>query len=203
MITIRSTLIATTVCFITIAPVAISVESQKRRDETPSERFYRKGGKEAKAEVFLDHGALTTSDIAQNRDLTLYDDGGHVNCRVGMLRYSGETTNDFSRERCQVQRSRDFVWGHWQTKKRAYIRISFDTVDAVSTSHLFIEPDRDGRWHVAWRIARHSNEITDIPDIRSIRQRPAMREDIFECRCDPGTILLSFIDWEGDEIQSL
>jgi hypothetical protein len=202
IISMRRTLTATAVFFIAVAAIASGVESQKRRNETPSERFYRKGGKETKAKVFVDHGALATSDIAQKRNLTIYDDGGHINCRLGMVLYSGETANDFSRERCQLSKLRDFVWEHWQTKKRAYIRISFDSVDAVSTSHLFIEPDRDGQWHVAWRIARHTNEITDIPEIRAIRQRPATREDI-ECRCHPGTILLSFIDWEGDEIQSL
>ena len=202
MISMRRTLNTIAVCFITIAAIAIGIESQKRRNETPKERFQRKGGTETKAEVFDDHGALTTSDIAQKRDLTIYDDGGHINCRLGMVRHSDEATNDFGREGCQIPRLRDFVWEHWQSKKRAYIRISFDTVDAVSTSHLFIEPDRDGQWHVAWRIVRHLNEITDIPNIRSIRQRPATRDDI-ECDCDPGTILLSFIDWEGDEIQSL
>jgi hypothetical protein len=202
LISMRRTLTATTVFFIAVAAIASGVEYQKRRNETPSERFYRKGGKETKADVYLDHGALTTSGIALKRDLTIYDYGGHIDCRVGMVRYSDETAKDVSKERCQLSKLRDFVWEHWQTKKRAYIRISFDTVDAVSTSHLFIEPDRDGQWQVAWRIARHTNEITDIPEIRDIRQRLSTREDI-ECRCAPGTTLLSFIDWEGDEIQSL
>jgi hypothetical protein len=61
--TMTRTITATAV-FIAIAAIAICVESQKRRDETPSERFYRKGGKETKAKVFMDHGALTTSDMA-------------------------------------------------------------------------------------------------------------------------------------------
>jgi len=190
------------ILFIALAAIAVVVESQKRRNETPNERFYRKGGKETKAEVFVDHGALTSSKIAQQRDLTMYDDGGHINCRMGLVRYSGESAGDFSPERCQLPKLRDFVWTHWQTKKRAYIRISFDTVDAVSTSHIFIEPDSDGKWHVVWRIARHTNEITDIPDIRSMRQRAATGADV-ECRCKPGDIVLSFIDWEGDENQTL
>ncbi len=195
-------LTAAGILFIAIAASAVCVQSQKRRNETDAERFYRQGGKETKAEVFIDHGALTSSGIAQKRDLRIYDDGGHINCRLGMVRYSGETANDFSPERCLLPKLRDFVWEHWQSKKRAYIRISFDSVDAVSTSHLFIEPDSDGQWHVVWRIARHNNRITDIPNVRSIRRRPAIREDV-ECRCNPGTMLLSFIDWEGDEIQSL
>ena len=197
----KKSLTAVTLFFGAIAAIAFAVESQKRREETPSERFYRKGGKETKTEVVMDHGALTSADIAQRRDLSIYDDGGHINCRLGMVCYSGEAAKDFGREQCQLPKLRDFVWGHWQTRKRGYIRVSFDSVDAVSTSHLFIEPDSDGKWHVAWRIARHNHEITDIPNIRSIRQRPATRTDI-ECRCKPGDTVLSFIDWEGDEIQT-
>jgi hypothetical protein len=187
---------------IAITAIAVAVESQKRRDETPAERFYRKGGKETKADVVVDHGALTTANIAQQRDLTIYDDGGHINCRLGMVRYAGETASDFSAERCQLPKLRNFMFEHWVAKKRGYVRISFDSVDAVSTSHLFIEPDGDGKWHVAWRIARHNNKITDIPDVRSLRQRPATRADI-ECRCKPGDTVLSFIDADGDEIQRL
>ena len=180
----------------------LATQTPKKKNETPNERFYRKGGKETKAVVIIKDGELTTSDVAQQRDLASYASGGHINCRDGMVRYGGESAADFSSERCQLPKLRDFVWEHWQAKKRGYIRISFDSVDAVSTSHLFIEPDKDGKWHVAWRIVRHLGEITDVPDIRAIKQRSATRND-FECRCDPGSMILSFSDWEGDEIQTL
>jgi hypothetical protein len=89
-------LTATGILFVAIAVIAICGQPRKRHDETDAERFYRKGGKERKAEVFVDHGALSAPDIAQKRDLTMYDDGGHFNCRLGMVRYSGETSKDFS-----------------------------------------------------------------------------------------------------------
>jgi hypothetical protein len=182
--------------------IVLATQSPEKKDETLNERFYRKGGKGTKASVIIKDGELTTSDVAQQRDLASYDKGGHINCRAGMVRYQGESAADFSSKRWQLPKLRDFIWDHWQAKKRGYIRISFDSVDAVSTSHLFIEPDKDGKWHVAWRIVRHLGEITDIPDIRAVKQRSATRHD-FECRCDPGSMILSFIDWEGDEIQTL
>jgi hypothetical protein len=182
--------------------IIVDTQSPKKKDETPKQRFYRKGGKETKASVIVKTGKLIASDIAQERDLASYDDGGDINCRVGTVRHPGETAADFSSERCQLSKLRDFVWEHWQTKRRGYLRISFDSVDAVSTSHLFIEPESDGKWHVAWRIVRHFGEITDMPNIRGIKQRPATSND-FECRCSPGSMILSFIDWEGDEIQTL
>jgi hypothetical protein len=191
-----------TLSLVAIVALAFAVESQKRRTETPNERFYRLGGKETKANVVLDRGALTTSSITQQRDLTLYDDGGHTNCRVGLVRYRGETDRDFGAELCQLSKLRDFVWEHWQSHKRGYVRVSFDSVDAVSTAHLFIEPGSDGKWHVAWRFARHNNTITDVPDIRSIRQRPAIGSDV-ECRCKVGDTVLSFLDSEGSEIEVL
>ena len=188
-----------TTIMLLVSGVSLSqAQKSKRtqREETPAERFYRKGGKETKAKIISEKGELTTSDIAQERGLSLYDSGGHFNCR------SWIPAQDDPKPNCDIPKVRDFIWQHWENKQRAYIRITFDSVDAVSTSHIFIEPDQNGKWHVAWRIVRHLGEITDIPDIRSIKQRRATRED-FECNCKPGTMILSFIDWEGDEIQAL
>ncbi len=64
--------------------------------------------------------------------------------------------------------ARAFIWEHWQSKKRGYIRITFNSVDATSTSHIFIEPDSYGVWRVTWRIVRRNNEVDDLPPIRII-----------------------------------
>jgi hypothetical protein len=190
-------------CHDHIATIPVVESSQNRGTETPNERFYRKGGKETKAAIIVnDDGSLTASDIAQHRDLAIFEDGGHLDCRSEMVLASGMSAPEFRPESCDLPKLRDFVWQNWQTKKRGYIRITFASVDAVSTSHLFIEPDNRGQWHIAWRIARHNNLITDIPDIRSLRQRPATDSDVY-CRCKPGAIVLSFIDWQGEEIQML
>jgi hypothetical protein len=126
--------------------------------------------------------------------LSTYENGGHFNC---YMRYKDEKDDI-----CDLPRVRDFIWQHWQNKRRGYIRITFGSIDAQSTSHIFIEPNEQGAWHVGWRIVRPLGEITDIPDITTVKQRRANKED-FECDCKPGTMILSFIDWEGDEIQAL
>ena len=47
-----------------------------------------------------------------------------------------------------------FIWEHWQKKRRGYIRVTVDSVDTMSTSHIFVEPNDRGPWHVAWRVAQ-------------------------------------------------
>jgi hypothetical protein len=175
-------------------------KKRERRQETPNERFYRKGGKSSKAEIIVQNGELITATVAQERDLSLYDDGGHSNCRAGMVRFRGESPDDFKFAYCQILKARDFIWEHWQNKRRGYIRISFDSVDAVSTAHIFVEPNPEGAWHVAWRWVRDSGEIDDLPDLRSVERRQAKREDVEH---KVGTLILVFRDKEGDEIRTL
>ncbi len=173
-------------------------KKRARREETPNERFYRKGGKSTEAEIIVQKGQLTTAAIAQKRDLSLYDDGGHSNCRAGLVSFQGEDDADFNLENCRIPEVRDFIWEHWQSKRRGYVRISFDSVDAVSTSHIFIEPDQNGRLHVAWRIVRHSGEITDIPDIISIERAEPGKMDR-----GGGSYVLVFKDRDGEEEERL
>jgi hypothetical protein len=173
-------------------------KKRAQRQETPNERFYRKGGKSTKAAIIVQNGQLTTAAIAQGRDLSLYDDGGHANCRAGMVRFQGESAADFNSENCRILKVRDFIWEHWQNKRKGYIRISFDSVDAVSTSHIFVEPDQNGKWHVAWRIVRHFGEITDITDIISVERAEPKRTDR-----GGGSYVLVFKDRDGDEEERL
>ena len=63
---------------------------------------------------------------------------------------------------------RDFIWQHWSEKRRGYIRVTYNSTDAVSTSHIFIEPGEKGEWHIARRIVpwhsiqKMSNQLDDI-----------------------------------------
>jgi hypothetical protein len=163
--------------------------------ETPRERFYRKGGKETRAKIISNGGELTAIDIHGNRDLSLYEDGGHFNCRRWQPPAPGQN--------CDLKKLRDFLWSHWREKVRAYVRITGDSVDAVSTSHIFIEPGNENIWHISWRIARHMGEITDIPTILDLAKRTSKSSDDCWKKCEDGSDVLSFIDWEGEEIQVL
>jgi hypothetical protein len=117
-------------------------------------------------------GAFTTDEIAGARKLSLYDDAGHFDCR----RFTQEAIykrreEEKARIASAMKSARDFIWEHWQSKKRGYIRITFNSVDATSTSHIFIEPDSSGVWQVTWRIVRHNNEVDDLPPIRIIERK--------------------------------
>ena len=113
------------------------------------------------------NGELTAKNIRQGRNMAEYDQGGHFDCREF-------ATGD--RGVCNMKQVRDFIWSHWTGKKRGYIRLSGDSVDMVSTSHIFIEPGKDGEWHLAWRIARWSalpgtnQQIDDVPDLAKVER---------------------------------
>ena len=43
----------------------------------------------------------------------------------------------------------NFVWQHWKQHRRGYLVFTVHTLEGEpTTSHLFIEPARDGSWHV-------------------------------------------------------
>jgi hypothetical protein len=163
-----------------------------QKEGTPAEQFYRKGGKESKAKIIYQDGELTASNIAQARDLTQYDGGGHFNCRKWTRPQGAAQSN------CDLPKVRDFILQHWQDKRRGYIRITFDSVDAVSTAHIFIEPNPQGRWHVAWRWARHSGVVTDLPDIVTVERANLERTGV-----NDGSYILVFKDKDSDEAQRI
>jgi hypothetical protein len=145
-------------------------QKTKERYETPREKFYRQGGKTIKATVSVrEDGELTVNTIAENRDLNLYDQAGHFDCRYYTLERFADNQKQQFIEMALAQ-PREFIWEHWQQKRRGYIRITFDSVDAVSTSHIFIEPDANGVWKVTWRIVRHMGEVDDKPPIFSVER---------------------------------
>ncbi len=126
--------------------------------------------KNAKAEVvWKDKGELTTKDITQKRNMTQYEDAGYFDCRNWIVKNE-------SRGICDEKKIRDFLWQYWTEKKRGYVRVTYDSVDAKSTSHIFIEPDGKGEWFIAWRIVRFhtilqlSNQITDVAKIMKVER---------------------------------
>lgn len=69
------------------------------------------------------------------------------------------------------QKIRDFIWQHWNEKRRGYIKMTTDMVDWVTTDHIFIEPDQEGQWHVAWKSAYISLLPGGISGVNTIRGR--------------------------------
>ncbi len=104
---------------------------------------------------------LTAPDIAQGRDLSIYDAGGHLDCGRAAHREL------FDRVKC-IAEARSFISEHWRQRRRGYLRLSQDSVDAHATAHIFIEPDSHGVWRIAWRMALsgifRDPQLRDLPD---------------------------------------
>src|SRR3954447_11703389 len=178
------------ICFLLFAAATTAYAADSEPYwETANQKFYALGGKTTAAEIAVRGGhELTADNIAQGRDLSAYDQGGSFDCRQWTVE---------RRRRCSLVAIRTFLWNHWHQKRRGYVRITFDSVDAQSTNHIFVEPAADGSWHVAWRIARHTNEITDVPDITSVAWEPRTRIDL------RGARVLVFRHSDHSEIERL
>lgn len=119
------------------------------KGELPKARFVRKGGRETKLIVRLEKGLLTIDGVEQGRDLSLYE-------RVDLGTVRNENAS-------ATADARLFLWEHWSKQRLGYLTLTGSSVDATSTSHIFIERDETGRWRVAWRIVRHNGLIHDLP----------------------------------------
>ena len=139
---------------------AKNCKAPQSRDESYNDHFARKGGRETQATVRYEKNLLTATGIEQGRDLTRYE---RLDLRdpKPMLAYEIEGAKIFVAARA-------FVWEHWHNQKPGYLTMTGSSVDATSTSHIFIEQDDAGRWRVAWRIVRHSGEIDDQPTYYSV-----------------------------------
>lgn len=117
-------------------------------DERPWGRFARQGGRITRYPNAQWQGnSYTAADIAQGRNLNKYDkielrDSGHL--------HPWEWHNPV------LAQARNFLWKHWQSRKRAYLVLTLSSVDHTGTSHIFMESDDSGRWRVYQRqLDRH------------------------------------------------
>ena len=124
--------------------------------------------KKPKAQLFLlEKGELTSKTITQGRKISEYDQGGYFDCRE-------QAPGDDPCGECDEKKIRDFIWQHWTNKKRGYVRVTYNSVDSLNTSHIFIEPNANGAWKIEWRIARFhvipelNNRIDDVPEIITV-----------------------------------
>lgn len=126
---------------------------------------------EAVKTILEKDGALTFHGIAEHRNLSAYDDGGSLDCRA--VRVDEIKTPAVTKARVDAchRVARDFVWQHWQSKKRGYIRLTGNSVDATGTLHLFIEPDSHGNWQVIWKTVRDNNRLDELPPIRNVERK--------------------------------
>lgn len=105
----------------------------KNDSELPKDRFARKGGRELEAYVRGDQNLLTAEGIEQGRDLNRYE---RLDVSDREPRFAAELEASSI-----IARARSFLWEHWHNKKSAYLTITGSSVDATSTSHIFVEED--------------------------------------------------------------
>jgi hypothetical protein len=138
------------------SPESKDCASSAPSGELPNARFARKGGRTTRnVKVWRQGSALMIDDVAQGRVLTHYE-------RLELADPEPRVVSDQRRNPFLAQ-ARTFLWRHWQDRKRAYLLLTLISVDATSTSHVFVEPDEVGRWRVYWRGVRHNSEVDDSP----------------------------------------
>lgn len=131
--------------------------------ELPNSRFERRGGRTIRnVKVWRQGKVLTVDDVAQGRDLRSYD-------VLEIVDPEPRIAVDKRREPFRAQ-ARDFLWQHWKGRQKAYLTITGSSVDATSTSHVFLEKDEMGRWRIYWRMVRDHGEVNDLPTIYVVRR---------------------------------
>lgn len=140
------------------------------------------------------------SKIVGSRNLSAYDFGGHEGCGGFYLK------SEASRCEASIEKARNFIWQHWQEKRKGYIIVALGSIDALSDAYIFIEPDKKGNWHIVWRWARiygiggNRGEVDDMPDIVNVERKIASDKDY---RFRAGTSYLTFVGKDGKEIDTL
>ena len=136
----------------------------------------------------LDH-APSREEIAQGRDLKLYDDGSEIQTK----RLDAE----------QLASLRTFIWNHWRQKKRAYARVIESGIDTANEFHIFIEPHGDV-WRVVLRrvnvwagggVVRRTLE--GLPQATKVERATPTAGD------HPGDFVLVLRDKRGKEVKRL
>ena len=75
--------------------------------------------------VWRQGSTLMIDNVAQGRDLTRYE-------RLELADPEPRVVSDRRRNPVLAQ-ARNFLWRHWQDRKRAYLLLTLSSVDATST----------------------------------------------------------------------
>ena len=167
------------------------------REERPIARFAREGGRTTKyVRIWYENGALTANNVEQGRDLSSYE--------KLLAPDLGQITKPSKSLRDQLlAQARTFLWGHWQSRRPAYLVITMHSVDRMAASHIFVEQDDFHRWRIYERIVR-KKEIDDIPTSYSMTWVHSAAWNVPETPLAPGehpdavSVRLEFRDLCGE-----
>lgn len=154
--------------------------------------FYVYPFKASKIHYYRDHYP-NKEEIIQNRDISLYDSAGRFsNCMV--------QTSEFNF--CQQERveARAFILNHLKEKKRGYIFYRWEGFDSYGDTHIFVEPDENGKWVV---VSRNTGDLRFQHNISEkkayiIRYKRAITDSYPFIK---GERYLSLLDNEKNEIE--
>jgi hypothetical protein len=109
------------------------------------------------------NGKITEQVILEGRDLSIYEKADTDQCG----------TRD-----CMERKMREFIWQHWENKKRGYISRSTQGMDITNSYHIFIEPNDQGEWFINWKSASKKAmlgndlfEILELVPVKKINNR--------------------------------
>jgi hypothetical protein len=132
------------------------------------------------------HCPPTHEEMAQGRDLKLYDDGGDY--------YEPD-------DAAKLPTLRAFIWDHWTLRKRGYVRFTPFGVDASLEYHIFIEPKKHSIRHAILRrvnmVIHHGCNISEFPEVFALERTKSTKDG------DRGQYVLVFRDHEGKEVMRL
>lgn len=128
--------------------------------ESSNDRFSHLGGRENHhSNAQWNGGFYTIPDIAQGRNLTIYDE---LEIR------DHEHFHPWERwENPVLAQARRFLWEHWRDRRRAYLILTMSSIDWTRTSHIFVEPDDSGHWRVFIRYLDR-RDLVDAPTAYSV-----------------------------------
>ncbi len=154
--------------------------------------------------VVLEQKLPEPETIIQNRNLSDYDIGGNFsNC------FGTELVDQAEMRKCatNLDKARNFILNHWQTRKRGYIVHKTGGRDNGKDFHIFIEPDENGKWRIVERSEKSYSTLSRLDcrqvisqDIRMVKRKSAT-EDVDHLII--GKYYLSFLDKYGEEVETL
>ena len=125
----------------------------------------------------------TARGIEQDRDLRFYDQGGFFDAGMGpdFQGYGIRPGSDeYERGTRALREVRRFVWEHWKAQRRGYVAITLRHSDRTATVHMFIEPDKRGRWRIVRRVVTPGKGVADARPAYGLRRVGVRREILLE-----------------------
>ena len=142
-----------------------------------------------------ENGELTTPTITAGIDLTKFDQLGHYDCRQWVAADSINRSAFYEkRKEAGLERVRALIWSHWKQRKPSYLRVTYDSVDAVTTHHIFIDLDKTGQRQLILRSLCTMGDapLSEYPVIHQIELKGTeQKPSILVFKNDAGKTIIS------------